>query len=665
MVLCSNCSVPNPEGSERCVGCGAPLSPGQPQTSAAAEKPRFQRTILGFASPLAEADAAAGKPDAVAATPGQPHGATPAAPPQPENAPATPRELEATGPQTPSQASAQRLAQKQTLLGFGPPPAAPMQPPGAPAPEPNFRQTAIGVGPVTSPVMDPRQTAIGMGPLPDAVAAAGDHTGAQRPLAQNTAIGVGPSTLVMGPEAAGPPRGSNIRTVLGVARPGIAPINPGVAKPLPEADTYPASPVQAQPSRPPRLNRDRASDEPLPPPSRSRRKLLAGLLAGGTSLALLLLAVGLWFWLRSAPALVAHVTVDERGLEVLRVGCSECPDGTRLMLDGQQAEFKASQATIQTKKPLRIGDNELAFTLTLPGKSAERVALVVPVQYRVQSDVTGLAATPPVLRAIIEAPPGTRGQIDGKSWQVGANGRFEHALDVTKQLTGAAPSAARLQHKFVYSVATPGRTEERGELAIDLPVTPLVVDAPGSEVVTEKPEFMLTGRATKGATVTVSDRPIAVDSSGRFAQLLNVSTVGETTVHVRGVSPNSAPRLVPIHVRRVPNLVEEATRLSASAISSYDDLLTKLDRVDERVALEGKVAEIRVENHVTTLLLEIVPRCADDPCLVRVIHGAQVAAQKGDRLAIHGRLAGSVAGLREGRNIPDVRAEIVLPAKKR
>ena len=46
----------------------------------------------------------------------------------------------------------------------------------------------------------------------------------------------------------------------------------------------------------------------------------------------------------------------------------------------------------------------------------------------------------------------------------------------------------------------------------------------------ETSNFVLAGRTAKAGTLTVSDRPITVDPNGRFAQMMNVSAPGETTI---------------------------------------------------------------------------------------------------------------------------------------
>jgi hypothetical protein len=54
--------------------------------------------------------------------------------------------------------------------------------------------------------------------------------------------------------------------------------------------------------------------------------------------------------------------------------------------------------------------------------------------------------------------------------------------------------------------------------------------------------------------VSVGGRPITVDESGGFVQLMSVSAEGETTIFVRADAVGHAPRLVPLRVRRVHSL---------------------------------------------------------------------------------------------------------------
>jgi hypothetical protein len=440
-----------------------------------------------------------------------------------------------------------------------------------------------------------------------------------------------------------------VRTVLGIARPGIAPLNPGVAKQAPLVIHSPAAPA---PDDSP------FADEPVAgvPPRRNLKPLALVLLG---VLALLGSALAVWLLLSSPPAIYANVVVDAQGTERLELRCNECSDGTTVELEGRRAPFAAARATLETSRPLRIGDNRLALNLTPPRGRPEHVELDVPIEYRVRADLKALEETPPKLRVVIETVPSSRVIVDGHPIAVSADGVARYDVDVEQQLTGPASTLGRLERKLTYGITPPNRSEARGELTVQLGVVPLLVEAPGESIVLDGGEFMLAGRAQKGATVTVNGRDIPLDSSGHFAQEMTVSTPGETRVIVRAAAPGLAPRLVPVHVRRVTSLKDEAVRLRAGALDRYEGI-TGAGALGQRVAIDGELSEVRAERHTSVLLLEMGTGCTNEPCLLRVVHGVKLRVQKGQKVSVFGKVTGNVQGLAEGRSIPQVHADVVL-----
>jgi hypothetical protein len=352
--------------------------------------------------------------------------------------------------------------------------------------------------------------------------------------------------------------------------------------------------------------------------------------------------------------------MDERGNEQLVLECVECADGTVAALDGQSARFKGHAATLPLTRPLAIGSNQLVLSLTPPAGRPNSVELDVPLQYRVRGDLKPLADAEPRIRVAVEAEPGTRAFVDGSPVALSASGKGQHWVDVARELTGSAASVARLEKKLVYTLTPPGRSEVRGELLIQIGIVPLVVEAPGEDIVTDRPEFMLSGQSHRGASVSVAGRPITTDTSGGFAQLMSVSTTGETTIVLRADAPAMAPRLFPIRVKRVASLQAEAQRLKPGALDSYAALDGVSPGTPSRVALTGRVTEARIVNHRSILLLEVEQGCKREPCLVRVLYGLAPPARKAQSAQVFGRVSGRVPGLKQGSTIPEVRADIVL-----
>jgi hypothetical protein len=311
--------------------------------------------------------------------------------------------------------------------------------------------------------------------------------------------------------------------------------------------------------------------------------------------------------------------------------------------------------------PLKIGDNQLTVSLTRPGGSSEDVSLVLPVQYRVRGDVSALAQDPPKLRVVVEAVPGTTIVIDGKPASLGGDGRAQVDIDVSKDLTGSASKVQRLERRYPYTITPPGSDPQPGEVTLQLGIVPLQVDAPGERIVVETPTFMLAGRTQKGGTVSVAGRPITTDADGNFAQLMNVSAVGKTTISVRASAPDQAPRLFLIEVQRVASLQEEARSLAGRATRAYSAVIAEPDaKRGWSVALQGEVVEARVQDHTTAVVLDVTRGCAKRPCLSRVLHGAALTLKAGQVVTAYGTVLGSVDGPRPGTRIPEIRADFVL-----
>jgi hypothetical protein len=195
-------------------------------------------------------------------------------------------------------------------------------------------------------------------------------------------------------------------------------------------------------------------------------------------------------------------------------------------------------------------------------------------------------------------------------------------------------------------------------------ITPLVLQAPGDSVVMDTPTFVLAGRTAKNGLVSVEGRPITVDTAGQFAQVMGVSAIGETTVVLRAVAPDQAPRLIPIRVRRVASLASETERIRPQATSSYAAIAqpTQTQR-GLQVLFDGSVIEARAENFTTFFLMETKSGCASPPCLLRVTWGNKGTFTEGDPVSVFGTLSGSVDGPRSGTRIPSITASFVMKGK--
>lgn len=440
--------------------------------------------------------------------------------------------------------------------------------------------------------------------------------------------------------------------------PGIAPIHPGVPKTPSSAP--PAAPAATLASAAPERRIPSPQHADFPPGTRAGGKggktprgaiLLIGvalvLLAGAAAVALL--------WEAPRP-ISARLVVGQDETEQLELSCSDCPDGTTLRSGSAVAVFQNGKALLGPENPLQVGENQLRVSLERPGMGRnEEVELAVPVDYRIRGDLTGLDEDPPKLRISVEATPGTAVVLDGHALALDAVGRAVHEMDVASELEGPEDSVVFLERRVPYSVTPAGSVAHTGEVNLKLGLTPLRIDAPGRRIVIDREHFMLTGRTLKEGTVAVENRSITVDTAGQFSQLMKVDSEGETTITLRASAKGHGPRFARIQVKRVKSLESEASAFLQRAVREYD----KIQRGPEAqagvaAALEGRVVEARVENHVTFVVLDVPSGCNEAPCLARLVHGATVQLERDEHIAAFGEVTRAVDGPRTGRKIPEI-----------
>jgi hypothetical protein len=569
-------------------------------------------------------------------------------PPRTEPVPATaPVATAPAGAPAPAPSS-QAAGLKRTMLGFAAP--APPAPEVAPAAAPVLTETQPA-GSLSSPKLGLGGTLI-YNPPPG--------TPEAPPLARQSA----PEPLE--PQPVEPQPGAQAalptfqRTMLGVARPGIAPLRPG------SSDRPPARTVQQVPAQAP------PAPMPVPPSGLSTNSVpkRSGFPRGGTVLTIVsgLLAVtaGVVAFLWESPRpMRAQVALDDRGNEALALTCDDCVDGTAVSIGASKATFHSKKAQLPLNKPLEIGANKQVVSVRRPGIGRdEEVVLTVPIDYRVRGVLTGLAEDPPKLKVAVQAMPGSSAIVDGRAVPLDATGKGEHSVDVSKELEGPADTILPFEKKLPYVVTPPNSEPHKGEVTLRFGIVPLRVEAPTEGIVVEGETFMLSGHTLKDGRITVGGRPITVDAEGRFAQLMNVSSVGETTIVVRAEAKDHAPRFVRVRVKRVRSLRDEAALFRQTAVSDYATVAAD-PKKGEAIAFDGEVVEARLAGEVTILLLDVKKGCARQPCLARVVYGGRFETTKGASVGAFGRLHGNVDGPRTGAQIPEIFAEFLLPLKQK
>jgi hypothetical protein len=380
--------------------------------------------------------------------------------------------------------------------------------------------------------------------------------------------------------------------------------------------------------------------------------------------AALAVTAGVVAFLWEAPRpMTADVVVDDRGNEALALRCDDCVDGTVVTLGPNKATIRDKKAQLALAKPLEIGLNKQVVGVHRPGIGRdEEVSLAVAIDYRVRGVLTSLSEDPPKLKVAVQTVPGAAAVVDGHPVTLDATGKGEYTLDVSKDLDGPADDIVPFEKKLPYVITPSGGQPKKGDVTLRFGIVQLRVYAPGESIVVDGETFMLSGRTLNDGRVTVAGRPITVDAEGRFAQLMNVSAVGETMVVVRAESKDHAPRFVRAHVKRVANLREEAATFRQSAVTDYATI-ARSPKKGEAVVLDGEVVEARLDGEETVLLLDAKKGCAKAPCLSRVVYGGRFETAKGAAVSAYGRAQGSVDGPRTGARIPEVFAEFLLKSK--
>ncbi|RYZ08957.1 MAG: zinc ribbon domain-containing protein [Myxococcales bacterium] len=557
------------------------------------------------------------------------------------------------------------------------PPEPPQPPPPAAAPQPrgNLKGTMIGLAPPIFPASASPSAAA----EPRAVPA--------RPLGA-TMIGMAPpnltSPLPSGPEApypspppappAGEPHASAPRiasaqkTVLGVARPGIAPLNPGQPKSNPPPPTAAALAPLALPGPaavplivPPS---SRGPSSPRRPPP-ARITLGATLAIVGAAM-LLAMAVLAYFMLRGHGSVTARAVLDAKGKEVLELSCSECPDGTKVWIDMAPVAFRSGKATLGLQQQLKVGENPIVLVLERPGRSREEIALALPIEYRVRGSTEGLAQEEPRVSVLATVLAGTKLEVDGKPVTPNADAiapvRFDY--DVTAEVSGPEATVKTLERSVPYKATSASGAVQQGQVEVRIGITPLIVDAPGASIVVGGKELVIAGRTAPGAALKIGGQAVTLDAEGRFVSKQPL-VVGDNAFNVRATLQDHAPRLIRVVARRSDNLDRDAALARSMAQASYADVVNAPEAsVGRTLWLQGPLFDARHDGYSSVLLLDVKNGCKKGPCLAKVIYGAETAWEKGRALQASGKLVRFVDGPRSGERIPEVRADLVVAGGK-
>jgi hypothetical protein len=679
MWVCPDCGSENDPANERCQKCSRPLEPSTaapPAGAAVAKRPEPAQTLFGVPAPSV---GAMKPPDTLPGGPGATAEPEPPAPPRagigrtmsglgPEHtqlgvAPGQPSEPRGTqpGPVVTLAGGIHRTLSgvtpgapvDQTIMGsFAPMPASAR---GATSPgvgSAGKAKTLPGPGDAPFAAVPAARAPLGMthGPWLATPDAAPGEPVPTAPPAPPAAADTAPLDVHAPDLAAAGAAGNTAalpsfgRTHLGVATPGIAPIRMSSASPPPAAP-IPATAFQhTAPLKP-------GSQGTLLPKVKVPRSALV-LIATG---ALLLGAAGvvavLW---RGQPPLSALVSVTDTGKERIDIVCEQCPDGTSIGLAGARAEVQQRKAYLDVPAPLRVGDNPLVLDVLYPTGRQTSVELNLPVEYRVRTDSAGFDAPLPYVSVIAEALPGSRVVVADKELILDPGGRAEHRIELGARISGAANEVVPLAESIPYAITSPAGHEYKGELKLNVGITPLDVESPGLETITSDADFVLAGRTAKGARVVVAGASLDVDESGRFSQSMSIDAPGESFVTVRAGYANLAPRLLTFQIRRVEDLAQEERRLRADALDLATAVRDPAANRGRMVFVRGRVQDARVNGERTILIVEPTKGCAERVCLARLVSGGRHPLDKGSRVEAFGRFSGELELLGKGKSVAEV-----------
>lgn len=373
------------------------------------------------------------------------------------------------------------------------------------------------------------------------------------------------------------------------------------------------------------------------------------------------MAVVAFLMLRGHGAVTARAKLDAQGNELLELSCSECPDGTKTWIDTAPVAFQAGKATLSLIAPLKVGDNPIVLVLERPGRSREEIALALPIEFRVRGSTEQLAQDTPKVSVLASVRAGTKLEVDGKVVPPDPSGTVRFDYEVTSELSGPEATVKTLERTVPYKATPSSGPAESGEVRIRLGITPLIVDAPGTNIVVGSKDVVLAGRTAPGATLQIGAQTVALDPEGRFVSKQTLSP-GENSFVVRSTLKDHAPRLVRVAVRRSDNLDREAALARSMTQTSYAEAVRQGEGSAGRtIWLQGQLFDERHDGYTSVFLVDVKDGCKKGPCLTKVVYGIQLEIEKGRQLKAFGKVVRFVDGPRTGERIPEVRAELVVP----
>jgi hypothetical protein len=288
----------------------------------------------------------------------------------------------------------------------------------------------------------------------------------------------------------------------------------------------------------------------------------------------------------------------------------------------------------------------------------------VHVAYRVRADVTTMSAPHPAITVRIEAKPGSDVRIDGKPVTLDASGLGAYAIDESATTDGPADESRVVSLDATYVLTPPGAAAEKGTVSARVAVSPLRIDAPCPRTTVDEDHVLLSGRAPKGASVSVDGVTVTVAADGSFDTTVPLPATGDHTVEVRASTQALVPRTVHTTVTRVASLADAAKSFEQQQPIGYDAAMTDLaGKTGSPIVVDGTVMEARASGHRTLVLVDDKRGCAKSPCLARVVVGRDMALAHGAKVRAYGYVARPFT-TPAGQTVPEVESAFVLQGKR-
>lgn len=514
-------------------------------------------------------------------------------------------------PPPPAEPRARALS--KTMVGFAPGPATEPTPNDAtPAPQPthahSLAQTTLGLGldPIDvqfeSQAQPPAKTARFSGTMIGLPARAGDP--GARPAPGNS----------------GRPLGG---TLLGVARPGIAPTGdvlppdargfsttPGMAgSPFLQADS--SAPPLARESTPPGSQRLSAS-----PPTRAKAIwFLVGILGAAA------LGAGIaWLTRPGFSVRVSRFETTAEGGDFIVLECKECPPQASIRIGNATAVLKAGQARLSAGRKLAVGQNQLDLLVAAPGNEPEKTSISVPVAFRVDTSLKELMTENPRALVQVSAPADARVQIQGQPVPL-SRGIATLEVPLGPERAGFSDVAEHVEKIVPIIVEREGRPKTT-EARVSAWVVPLHLSSPADGHVLSGGPVTVSGRTVKNAKLNVGNLDVEADLEGEFSVVIDKPTPGPLT----------------IRAREGQSIGRSGTITFSSEETRSAELVPFVSwKSGASVRLEGTVVETR-PGHGTRVVLDVFDACGTPPCLASVAYGEPVGLEPGSRVTATGTI---------------------------